>query len=227
MPLLSNRLVRCASAIGSPFPATLQDQRTSQTPETVRGNATRFEFGFFTPQGELYDLSNVQSINLKLQPSQTTSGTLADQTIAAEDLDLTLDAETWADGTKAHAAFDFSNAEMNLDPQGARRTLWLVATAIMISGKEVTLAAGNFFLHEDNNVAEDPPPENPGTLITLEQADARYLPTGPTVDSGFQVVPDGSGGFEAAFWNNTQSIYQVLRLTGAAGSEQITFHPLP
>jgi hypothetical protein len=38
----------------------------------------------------------------------------------------------------------------------------------------VTLAGGSLILHEDNNAAADPPPENPGTAITLEQADARY-----------------------------------------------------
>jgi hypothetical protein len=174
MSLLSNRLVRCASSANNPFPGALQDQRTGQTPETVRGNATRFEFGFFSAVGVLYDLSDVESVNLKLLPGQTIIGTLADQTLAAEDLDLTLDTESWADGSKAHAAFEFTNAEMNIDPQGVRRSLWLVVTAIMTSGSEVTLAAGNFFIHEDNNAAADPPPENPGTAITLEQADARY-----------------------------------------------------
>lgn len=243
--LLTSRRVRCSAIVGSVFASSpLTDVFTAQNIETVRGNATRFEFGFFDFSGVAMDLSSVESLNLKIQPDQVTPGVLADKTISV--LDLTMDAESWADGTKEHALFELSNAEMNIDPDTTSRPLWLVVTAITTAGDEVTLCGGTLLLKEDNNGTADPPPEFPGTSITLEQADARYLHIGDeqpitpeqqeialnnlgfnAADSGMKFVKNSSDTYELALWNDTQSIYQILRITGAAGSEQITFHPLP
>jgi hypothetical protein len=173
MSLLESRTIRAAITVGAPFATTrLIDVATGQMIETVRGNFTRFEFGFFNVAGVALDLSDIESLNLKLQPSQTVAGLLADQTITV--LDNTLTAETWADGSKQHAVFEFSNAEMNIDPQGEVRQLWCVLTGITTTGREITPIGSSMLLHEDNNGTADPAPENPGTAITMEQADARY-----------------------------------------------------
>lgn len=223
MPL-TKRQCRIAANVAAPFPSPLLDFYSSQTAETVRGNATRFEFGFFRANGAAYDLSNVDSLSMRLMASQTVATILADKTLDLADLDLTLTAETWADGTKQHAVFEFSNAEMNIDPSGERRTVWLVVTAILDNGSELTLGGSKFFIHEDNNGAADPPPENPGTAITLEEADARYLTlsSGGT-DSAVKFVENSLGGRELALWNETREVYQILRITGAVGSETLTF----
>lgn len=171
------RTVRCEITFGqAPFGAAkLVQAGTQDTIETVRGNATVFQFGFFDTAGEILSLADVESLNLKLQPSRLPGGdVLADQTLAAAELDLTTDAESWEAGTKQHAEFEFTNAEMNLDPGVAVKEFWLVLTAVMSDGSEVTLGGGGLLIHEDNNAAADPPPENAGTAITLEQADARY-----------------------------------------------------
>ncbi len=183
MTLLSSRIVRFVSRVRGPFlTAPPLDVATSRTVETVRGNATAFQTTVFDAAGAIHDLSGVQSLNLKVRASQQFgSAILADKTLAAEELDLTVTQETWADGTKQHAEFSFSNAEMNLDPGDNRATWWLVITAMMTGGEEVTLCAGPVIWHEDNNAPGDPPPENPGTAITLEQADARYSPTSARV----------------------------------------------
>lgn len=178
--MILQRLIRSRVTVGAPFASTplLDVAFDNQSIETVRGNATRMEFGFFSTGGDVLDLSEVQSLNLKLQPSQTQAGILADKTLAAAALDLTLDDSTWADGSKAHAVFRFSNAEMNISVGTGQRALWLVITAILANGDEVTLCGGTMTLHEDNNSAGDPPPENPGTALTVEQGDARYQPLG-------------------------------------------------
>lgn len=228
MSALNRRIVRISCTVPGVFPAALIAVGTNRTAESVRSNATRFEFGFFNAAGVACDLANVESLNLKLQPSQDDeTGVLADQTITV--LDLTTTAETWADGTKQHAVFELSNAEMNLAVDSSPRSLWLVVTAIMDDGYEYTLTGGIFNLHEDNNAAGDPPPENPGTALTLEQGDARYLVIGGEAlpDNGFTIVDGGTGGFELALWNSTRSIYQIVRITGAAGSETITFTDIP
>lgn len=174
MPALSSRRVRCRVTTGTPFLSSpLTDVFSGQNIESVAGNATRFEFGFFDSENNPVDLSSVQSLNLKIQPSQTVRGVLADKTVTA--LNTSLTAQQWSLNTLSHIAFEFTNAEMNIFTEGARRVLWLVITAITTGGSEVTLAAGNFILHEDNNESVGTPPENPGPALSLEQGDARYL----------------------------------------------------
>lgn len=173
-PIITKRRVRCAATVDAPFGTMLQDFYNGQQIESVKGNATRFEFGFLNLAGEIYDLSNVQTLNLKIKTSQTVNTSLADQTLAAEDLDLTTTLETWKDGTQQHAVFVLSNAEMNLPVSATKAVLWLVVTAILADGSEFTLTGGNITLHQDNNDAADPAPENPGTALTIDQADARY-----------------------------------------------------
>ena len=172
------RLIRSAIPFPSPFGATLlvDARMPDRSIETVRGNATRMEFGLFDQAGAVLDLADVQSLNLKIQPGRDIAGPLADQTIT--EFDLTLDEATWNDGSKQHAVFEFSNSQMNLQTGGESRGFWLVITAILTGGEEVTIYGGAFVIHEDNNAAGDPPPENPGTALTLEQADARYAALG-------------------------------------------------
>lgn len=195
MSILSSRIVRFKSNVRNKFAAeSLLDVSTNSTIEGVRGNATKFQTGVFDSAGGVMDLSLVDSLNLKVRVSQEKDSTiLLDKTLAAEDLDLTLDAESWTDGTKQHAEFTCSNAEMNIDLGGTKKTYWMVMTTILTGGEEVTIAAGNFVMNEDNNAAADPPPENPGTLITLEQADARYCRIiTRTAEEGPPVSDDGS-----------------------------------
>ncbi len=227
---LTKRIVRIACTLPGIFPSSpWLAVNTERTPESVRANATRFEFGFFTAAGVAHSLTNVESLNLRIMPSQTDeTEVLADQTVTS--IDNTMAANTWADGSKQHAVFTFTNAEMNLEVGASSpKSLWLVVTAIMDDGTEYTFAGGVFLLHEDNNAAADPPPENPGTAITLEQADARYLPitAGDGDANGFMIVPNSEDGMELALWNETRSIYQILRITGAAGSETLTFTDIP
>jgi len=138
-----------------------------------RNNSTIFEIAVY--QGtSVADISDVESINLKIRPSRVSETILADQTDSV--FDETLTNATWLDGTKQHASFTFTNSEMNLDLDSQYEAeFWIVFTAILDGGEERTLATGTITFKEDNNGAGDPPEENLGTAITLEQADARYL----------------------------------------------------
>lgn len=200
------RLIRCRVTVGAPFAGThLMDDIMGASIETIRGNATRMEFGFFDPTGAVLDLSAVSSINLKLQPSQTVAGVLADKTLVASALDLTLTTATWAARTHQHAVFALTNAEANIGatpPAGPKAGYWLVLTAILTDGSEVTLCGGTLTVHEDNNETSGSPPDNPGTGITLEQADARYALAGS----------DG-GGAGLTWVELTQAAYDALTST--------------
>lgn len=46
-------------------------------------------------------------------------------------------------------------------------------------------------------------------------------------NSGVRLLFNSAGGLELGLWNNTRAIYQVIRITGAAGSESVVIAPLP
>lgn len=48
-----------------------------------------------------------------------------------------------------------------------------------------------------------------------------------SADGGLRILRNAAGGLELALWNETQAIYQILRITGAAGSETLTISDLP
>lgn len=173
MKLLTTRIVRCKVTVDKPFAEDpLTDVIIEASAEIIRGNATRFEFGFFGTDGEPMDLSGVQSLNLKIQPSQTKDGVLADKTVT--DIGTIADLADWNGGSACHAAFEFSGAEMNIPVPQSPRELWLAVSAIFTEGGKRTLTGGQILLHEDNTGSNATPPENPGAYLTLEQADARY-----------------------------------------------------
>lgn len=149
--------------------------------EAWRGSAIIFQVGIFNGY-DVIDLDTVTSINMRVKNSQIGSTTLMDKTITSFDLDLT--AEEWLAGTEQHCLFEYSNAEANLTMTTPKMQLWVVFTAILNSGASITLGGGTFFLHEDNNAASDPPEENLGTAITIEEADARYALAGGGISDG-------------------------------------------
>lgn len=139
-----------------------------------RGNALDLEVGIFDTSSTVASITNVTSVNVKVQASQTDNTTLMDSTVAFASMDAALTAETWSDGTAQHATFAFTNAQANLTITDSLHKYWIVFTALLSSGDTVTLAAGDFTLHEDNDTTAGDPDVNPGTAITLEEADARY-----------------------------------------------------
>lgn len=46
-------------------------------------------------------------------------------------------------------------------------------------------------------------------------------------NSGLRLLFNSAGGLELGLWNHTRAIYQVIRITGAAGSESVVIAPLP
>ena len=143
--------------------------------ETWQANATTFQIGVFSGT-TVESVSDVQSINCRVMAGRLSAVVLADKTITS--FDDTLASSTWTDASKQHGVFDFKNAEMNLAVEGSGSEFWIVFTAILSSGEERTLQAGNLMIYEDNNEAADPVPENTGTALTLEQGDARYMALG-------------------------------------------------
>ena len=177
MSTLTKKRVRIKLDQDLGIPFSISNVLTGDSAETWQANATDIEIAVFNTDA-IASVSDLTSINCKIQPSQIKELILADSTVASGSLDDTTTAATWTDGTQQHALFSFTNAEMNLTVPGSVQEFWLVFTGLTTAGSEVTLGAGKFFIHQDNNVAGDPPATNLGTAITIEEADARYATIG-------------------------------------------------
>ncbi len=169
---LSTRTTRLAADVSAQLP-------TSFTLESWRGNAFDLELGVFDG-ATVQDLSDVSSITCIVR-NQTQSGIAMTKTVVSADIDNTLNSSSWQDESKQHVTFSFTNSETNVAMGSDFVEYWMVFTAIMNDGAERTLAAGCFNLYNDRNNTAGNPPSNPGTSITLEQADARYLQAGGSV----------------------------------------------
>ena len=150
------------------------DSLTSQTPATWRANATEIEVGAFENDIPL-DLTGYTGLELVIRPDRTTSTNLAYKAIAVPD-SVTITANGWTAGTDQHVTFSLTDSELNFDLDGGeRQTYWLAVTASDASGNETTLGTSWFIVEEDNNATAAAPEENPGTGITEDIADARYI----------------------------------------------------
>ena len=181
---LSTRTARLAADVSAQLP-------TSFTLESWRGNAFDLELGVFDG-ATVQDLSDVSSITC-IARNQAQSGIAMTKTVVSADIDNTLDSSSWQDESKQHVTFSFTNSETNVAMGSDLVEYWMVFTAIMNDGAERTLAAGCFNLYNDRNNTAGNPPSNPGTSITLEQADARYLQAGGSVGDMLAATYDPAG----------------------------------
>jgi len=151
------------------------DSLTGKAPKTWRANATDIEVGVFN-DGTPVDLTGYTELELVIRPDRTTATNLAYKTLATPDSN-TITSNGWDAGTDQHATFSLTDAEINLD-LGSKESVsyWLAVTGLDASGNETTFGVTWLTVEEDNNAVADPPPSYPGSGITEDEADARYIP---------------------------------------------------
>ena len=176
--------------------------------ESWRGNALDIQIGIYDANG-IASISDIQSVTLKVQASQLSNTTLMESTVASGAMDNSVDAASWDDGSKQHATFSFTDSQTNLTLSTAKLSFWCVITAILTGGETHTLAAGDFVLHEDNDTTAGDPDANPGSPITIDQADARYAQIAAGVPQG------GTAG--QALVKSSDDDYDMQWATGGAG----------
>jgi len=147
------------------------------TPELWRGNDLQVEVGFFQ-DATLLDISNIASVILNVKPTSDRDGTpLMTATLEAADLDATLAANTWTDGTKQHALFTFTAAETNISLDSSDdRECWLAIgiTTNDSPGRTITIAYTVLKVVEDGIGGEGVPQANEHLHYTKAESDARY-----------------------------------------------------
>ena len=194
----------------------LLDQYTNATPQGWTRAATQFEVALASGGG-LVDVGNLSSVTLEASPYNDRSGPRAfSKTLPGGMLDNTLTEANWTDGTRQHAVFAFSGTEMNLPLQGAPRAdYWLVVSAVTASGDALVCGAGKLTMTEDGafaSAAAAAPPNLP-ILLTMDQADARYVrPAGAlNLAPGITAITGGgSTGLDGLPTSALPSYYGVL-----------------
>ncbi len=134
----------------------LRDFEAACVPRLINGNALDLETAVFKALA-LADLSEVDSLVATFKSSQNVNATaLASKEVDAVDFndDDDFDVGDFKDGDAGayHALFQFSDAEMSWDLDGAKEmSAWLVITAMLADGSERTLAMGEVIMVQDNN----------------------------------------------------------------------------
>lgn len=155
----------------------LLDNYTNATPQGWARAATQFEVALASGGG-LVDVGNLSSVTLEASPyNQRRAARAFSKTLGGSALDNTLTEGAWMNGAQQHAVFSFSSAEMNIPLGGSPRLdLWLVVSALTDAGDPLVCGAGRFTMVEDGAFADAPPaPRNPAVVLTVDQADARYV----------------------------------------------------
>lgn len=176
-PTITRALLRLAPDAANK--ANFRDTLTSQTPQTWRGNVLRVDVGLFaglanflvTTDDQVIDLvaSGLQSLTLEVKAAlDPAAARLMAKTVASFDNSLT--AAAWNAGTGQHCTFLFSETETNI----AAGQYFLIITGITSDGP-FTFGVTELSVLEDGSPGNaENPAANPGSAISLEQADARY-----------------------------------------------------
>lgn len=148
------------------------DVNTGKNAQVWRGTLAQVELALYQGATLVDDLTGIESITLEIRSNEVRSATpYITKTIEAVDLDATLDAATWAAGTKQHALIELDETDTDLPSQGTSAAYWLVISAVLTDGP-VTLGAGVLTIIEDGAGSAG---SGSSTYYTTAQADARYM----------------------------------------------------
>jgi hypothetical protein len=178
---------------------------SGETPQIWRGNDVRFEVVVMR-DGAVLDVANLASLTLEVRDAADIDGTPQMQkTVAGGAMDNTVTDATWADDTKQHATFDFTDTETNLtSPGDDYLSNWQVDKFIVLSGitsggNVITYQTGKIIFREDGAGSAGTPPTNDPNYYTQAQTDAGFVQkTGATMTGLLVLSADPSAALGAA-----------------------------
>lgn len=223
--LLNSKVVRVAVNAGSS--GGFIDQLSNSEPKFPIADL-RIEAGFFFGKPnttlQLVDLSNWTSVTCTIKAvganNSAPAGTapaLAQRTVLAAALQPGMTLSTWDALTGYHAAFDFTEEQMNNLSVGK---VWVVFTALLNTGKVVPLQFNLMEAVQDGYSGTEATEAAEGGAYTRAEADARYVQLAPA--GGAYRVKDG---VFLQVKNATTGGWHSLFATGAAGAEVLTLGP--
>jgi hypothetical protein len=177
--LLQSKTVRLA--LNAASLGGFVDQLTGGAVSIPKADA-RFEVGVFYHRVNtakvLVDLGNWVSLTCTLKnlgaggaAPAGSQAAVAERTVLVAAMNAALTVQQWDDVAAQHAAFDFTEAEINAIT-GAE--FWCVFTALLVSGKAIPVAFGKMSVVEDGYGIADPAAVVDGTAFTKAQALALF-----------------------------------------------------
>lgn len=137
-----------------------------------RASAVALELGCFA-SGAVLDLEGVSSVTLRVRRARMAEAVMLEKTVAAAAF-TACTAPQWAAGTHEHVRMEFSSNDMNITVGARVAVLHVTLSAVLASGGARVLGVGEIILHDANAVPGEVT-EPPGTAVTLEECDARFV----------------------------------------------------
>lgn len=166
-----------ADLISAP-PVNPIDANTGLRIKFWRAQGISVQVAIFDANGDIVDLSNLQYLQLSVQPASTSLVTSFTSTVLAGSLFPVIDAAKWRNGTAWQAEFDLSAAQTDLGLGGASEaTYWLQLVGVTASNVPIIYAAGPVTVYNPGL-----PPAPPANLVGQDD----YTNAGGSVN----VIPD-------------------------------------
>lgn len=148
-------------------------------PQYWRGNDLRIELGIFS-DNDVIDVSNLASVTFEIRAlNNDGEAPAANMPILlsqkCSSLDSLVTVESWNNGSKQHAIFNFSANETNLLPGAYWVSIWALTTDDV--AKILTLGAGLIHVLENGGGISTTPPEPITKYYTAEESDNRFIST--------------------------------------------------
>lgn len=199
MPLYNQMPVRLEATLISAPPVEPVDANTGLPIAFWRAQGLQVNVGIFAADGSSVDLSNLEYLQLIIQPAFDSLVPSITKTIEAGDIIPVITRANWQAGYAQQAAFVLSKAETDLSLAGAlEATYWLMLVGRTTGGANIVYAAGSIRVF------------NPGSVIPAP-------PTTPIVSAHEQA----NGGGNSVVNPTSQLHIEEITVTGAAETRDV------
>ncbi len=197
MPIYSQMPIRLEASLVSSPPVAPIDQNTGLAPAFWRGQPLALNVGIFDADGNAVDLSNLQYLQLTLQPLPGSLVPSLSAQVLAGSIIPTITRADWNAGTAQQAVFILSGAQLDLSLNGMdTMPYWLTLSGLTTGNGTIVYAAGyvNVF--------------DPGSLLP------------PPVSGVVSANAQGNAGGDFIVTPTAQIHHEEITITGAAGTRR-------
>ncbi len=197
MPIYSQMPVRLEASLVSSPPVAPVDANTGLAPAFWRGQSLAIAIGIFDVDGNAVDLSNLQYLQLNLQPLPGSLVPALSVQILAGSIIPTISKADWNAGIAAQATFILSGAQLDLSLNGMDSMPYWLALSGLTTGNGVIVYAAGYV-----NVFD------PGPLLPPPISGVVSAHTQTNAGGDFQVTP------------SSQVHHEEITVTGSAGTRR-------
>lgn len=170
MPIYAQLPIRLEADLVSSPPVAPIDANTGLAPAFFRGQGIAVGIGIFDAFGVAVDLSNLQYLQLTLQPLPSSPVASVSVQVLAGSIIPTIAKADWLAGLAQQATFILTAAQTDLSLNGAaQQPYWLILSGLTAANVPIVYAAGYVNVFDSGGLL--PPPSN-GVVSANVQANA-------------------------------------------------------